>query len=53
MNIKRLALAALILGLAACSAETPDRDLKPAASVSLAQGRVIGIPSPYDDEIMV
>ena len=27
MNIKRLALAALILGLAACSAETPDLSL--------------------------
>ena len=53
MSIKRVVVAVFILGLAACSTETPDRDLKASASRSLAQGEVIGIPSPYDDDITV
>ena len=53
MSIKRVVIAVFISGLAACSTETPDHDGKASASVSLAQGEVIGIPSPYDDEITV
>ena len=53
MSINRVVVAVFILGLAACSTETPDHDGKAGASVSLAQGEVIGIPSPYDDEITV
>ena len=53
MSIKRVAVAVFMTGLAACSTETPDRDLKPVASLPLTQGEVIGIPSPYDDEITV
>ena len=53
MSIRRVALAVLISGLGACSTETAYRNVKPAASVSLAQGEVIGIPSPYDGQITV
>ena len=53
MSIKRVVVAVFISGLAACSTETPDRDLTVGASLSLAQGEAIGIPSPFDDEIMV
>lgn len=53
MSIKRVVFAVFISGLAACSTETSDPDLKPAASVSLIQGEVMGIPSPYDDDITV
>ena len=53
MSIRPIALAVLISGLAAYSSETPGRDFKPAVALSLAQGEVIGIPSPYDDEITV
>ena len=53
MSIKRVVLAVFISGLAACSTETPDHDMKAGASLSLAQGEVIGIPSPYDDAIPV
>ena len=53
MSIKPVVVAVFILGLAACSNETPDHDGKERASVSLAQGEVMGIPSPYDDDITV
>ena len=53
MSIKRGVVAVFILGLAACSNESPDRDLKAGASLSLAQGEVMGISSPYDDGITV
>ena len=53
MSIKPVVIAVFILGLAACSAEAPHRDGKAGASVSLVQGEVVGIPSPYDDEITV
>ena len=53
MSIKPVVIAVFILGLAACSTEAPDHDGKERASVSLAQGEVMGIPSPYDDEITV
>ena len=53
MSIKRVVIAVFISGLAACSSETPDHDGKERVSVSLAQGEVVGIPSPYDDEITV
>ena len=53
MSIKPVVVAVFILGLAACSNETPDHDGNEPASVSLAQGEVVGIPSPYDDEITV
>jgi para-nitrobenzyl esterase len=53
MSIKPVVVAVFILGLAACSNETPDHDGKERVSVSLAQGEVMGIPSPYDDDITV
>ena len=53
MSIKRVVVAVFILGLAACITETPDRDVGEGVLVSLAQGEVMGIPSPYDDEITV
>ena len=53
MSIKPVVIAVLTLGLAACSTEAPHRDGKAGASLSLAQGEVVGIPSPYDDEITV
>ena len=53
MSITRVMLAVLLAGLGACSTETPDSDLMQAAPRSLAQGDVIGIPSPFDDDITV
>ena len=53
MSINRFVVAVLILGLAACNTEAPDSDLKAGVSLSLAQGEVMGIPSPYHDDITV
>ena len=46
MSINRVGVAVFMLGLAACSTETTDCDVEEGALVSLAQGEVMGIPSP-------
>ena len=53
MTIKRVFLVVLMTGLVSCTSETSERDLQGAARMSLAQGDVIGVPSPYDEEITV
>ncbi len=53
MSIKRVASLLLFLALAACGSKAPNAALQQATAVSLAQGQVIGIPSPFDDDIRV
>ena len=53
MTIKRVVLVVLMTGLVSCTSETSERDLQRATRMSLTQGDVIGVPSPYDEEITV